>query len=89
MANPNPYQARQAKRRRGRPGNLSQVLRIVWAALLEADGVLQRADDDAEVILKAVHAVSQCAGQYAKLLEVGEWEARLTQVEAELQKGRH
>ena len=88
MANPSPYQARQAKRRRGKPGNLAAVLRIVWAALLEADGVLQRADGDAEVILKAVHAISQCAGQYAKLLEVGEWESRLAQVEAELQKGR-
>jgi hypothetical protein len=28
--------------------------------------------DNPELCLKAVHAVSQCAGQYAKLLEVGE-----------------
>jgi len=64
------------------------VLRIVWAALLEADGVLQRAEGDPEVILKAVHAISQCAGQYSKLIEAGEWESRLTVVEAAIQEGR-
>jgi hypothetical protein len=88
MPNPNPFQARLVKRRRGRPGNLAQVLRIVWAALLEADGVLQRAEGDPEVILKAVHAISQCAGQYAKLIEIGEWESRLTAVETAIQEGR-
>jgi hypothetical protein len=37
--------------------------------------------EEPELRLKAIHAVSQCAGQYAKLLEVGELEARLKVLE--------
>jgi len=88
MPNPNPHEARQAKKRKGKPGDLPALLRVVWAALLEADQVLHSTDgDNPELVLKAVHAVSQCAGQYAKLLEVGELEARLTALE-QAQKGR-
>ena len=84
MANPSPYKARQAKRRKGKPGDLAALLRVVWAALLEADAVMQAADEDnPELILKCVHAISQCAGQYAKLVETGELEARLAALEKE------
>jgi len=87
MPNPSPHQARLSKRRRGKPGDLPALLRVVWAALLEADAVLQSTQgDNPELCLKAVHAVSQCAGQYAKLLEVGELEARIAALEA-AQKG--
>jgi len=83
MSNPNPLPARQAKKRRGKPGDLAALQRLVWAALLEADAVLQRTQGaNPELCLKAVHAVSQCAGQYTKLLEVGELEARITALEA-------
>lgn len=83
MANTSPHQARLSKRRRGKPGDLAALLRVVWAALLEADTVLQGTQgDNPELCLKAVHAVSQCAGQYAKLLEIGELEARIAALEA-------
>ena len=89
MANPNPLPARQAKKRKGKPGDLQALLRVVWAALLEADAVLQSTNgDNPELTLKAVHAVSQCAGQYAKLLEVGELEARIAALEAGQRGGR-
>ena len=62
---------------------------MVWAALLEADAVLQSTNgDNPELTLKAVYAVSQCAGQYAKLLEVGELEARIAALEAGQRGGR-
>jgi hypothetical protein len=80
MPNPNPHQARLAQKRRRKPGDLRQVMLIVWRALIEAEEVMLLADDP-ELTLKAVHAVSQCAGQYAKLLEVGEYEARLGELE--------
>jgi hypothetical protein len=83
MPNFNPLPARQAKKQRAKPGDLAALLRVVWGALLEADAVLQSTSEDhPELCLKAVHAVSQCAGQYAKLLEVGELEARIAALEA-------
>jgi hypothetical protein len=44
---------------------------------------MERAVED-EVRLRAIHALSQACGQYAKLLEVGELEARLAALEAQV-----
>ncbi|MBM3224378.1 MAG: hypothetical protein FJZ47_11315 [Candidatus Tectomicrobia bacterium] len=81
MPNPNPFQARQAVRQRAKPGNLDELLAMLWGALEEAEAVLARAATD-DLRLKSIHAISQCAGQYAKLLEIGELEARLKALEA-------
>ena len=81
----NTHAARLVKRRKHKPGNLTDLLRMFWQALLEAEAILEAADEDqAELKLKAVHAISQCGGQYARLLEIGEMEARLAAVEAQL-----
>jgi hypothetical protein len=78
----NPYAARLVKKRKHKPGNLQDLLRVLWQALLEAEAVLNAAGpDDWEMTLKAAHCISQCGGQYAKLLEVGEFEARLKALE--------
>jgi hypothetical protein len=83
MANPNPHQARQAKRRASKPGTLPQLQLKLWQALCAAEAVLQTATE-AELTLKAVHAMAQVAGHYARLLEVGEIEARLAALEAQV-----
>jgi hypothetical protein len=80
---PQTLSARMAKKRRQRVGDLPALQRMVWIALLHAQDVLERAED-AELRLKAIHALSQCAGQYAKLLEVGELEARLAALETQM-----
>jgi len=80
MANPNPYQARLAQRRPRKPGDLRQLTRVLWRAILEAEEILMNAGD-AELKLKAIHALSQCAGQYRGLIEVGEFESRLKALE--------
>jgi hypothetical protein len=88
MANrhPDALKARMGKKRKRQPGNLHQLQVVLWNALLDAQGVLDQAErDNPELILKAVHAVSQCAGQYAKLLEIGELEARVQAIEAAMQ----
>ena len=78
----NSHAARLVKRHKHKPGNLRDLLQVLWQALLEAQAVLEAAGEaEAELKLKAVHAISQCGGQYAKLLEVGELEARLAAVE--------
>ena len=89
MANPSPYKARLAKKRPRNPGDLRQLTRVLWRAILEAEEILVNADDD-ELTLRAVHAISQASGQYAKLIEVGEFEARLKAVEdAQLRRNGH
>jgi hypothetical protein len=81
VANPNPFHARMAKKRARKPGDLRALQRMLWRALLEAKTVFLESDND-ELSLKAVHALSQASGQYAKLLEIGELEARVVALEA-------
>ena len=81
MANPNPVAARLAQRRARQPGNLADVLKVLWTALHDAEQLMYAADDP-ELRLRCIHAVSQVAGQYSKLLEIGELEARLAALEA-------
>jgi len=84
----NVHAAVLVRKRKHKPGQLIDLLKMLWQALLEAEAVLETAsEDNPELKLKAVHAISQCGGQYAKLLEVGELEARLAAVEAALAKG--
>lgn len=88
MPNPSPHHARMAKKRRGKPGDLPAVKRELWHALQRAVQVLDGAPEaNPELILKAVHAVSQVCGQYMKLLEIGELESRFAALEALVKRG--
>jgi hypothetical protein len=86
--NRSPYRARMGRKLRGKPGDLPQLQLILWHALKRAQGILEAAVDDDEAALKAIHCLSQVAGQYAKLLEIGEFEARIAALEAAQQEGR-
>ncbi|MFC4456087.1 hypothetical protein [Deinococcus sonorensis] len=83
MSNPNPMEARQAKRRKrqAQPGTLEDARALLWKALQRAGDILD--SDDDTLSLKAIHAVSQGAAAYARIVEVGELEARLTALEAQ------
>lgn len=81
MANPNPHAARLSKRRAHKPGNLQAILKILWTAITDAEHLLYTAGDDADLRLRCLHALSQSCGQYSKLLEIGELEARLSALE--------
>jgi hypothetical protein len=76
MPNPDPFRARQSKRQRGKPLDLSEVLAILSDALRKAEELLQGADDK-DFILRCVHCVSQSAGQYSRLVSEDELESRL------------
>lgn len=78
--NANPYKGRLSKKRRGKSGNLDAVIKVLWEGIMTAEEILHDADEH-ELQLRAVHALSQAAGQYARLLEVGELEARLDALE--------
>lgn len=85
MANPNPHEARVARKRKRKPRDLQAVAAKLWAALETAEELLGHEDD--QMKLKAVHAVSQVAGSYARVYEVGELEARIAALEG-VQEGR-
>jgi|GEM_PF-2601587 len=83
MPNPQParpHVARLAKRKKNKPGNMHDLGEKLWAALQTAEDLLR--EDDPALKLKAIHALSQVAGTYARVYEVGELEARLAALEA-------
>ncbi|WP_034385995.1 hypothetical protein [Deinococcus sp. YIM 77859] len=79
--NPDPVEARQARRRkrRGKPGTLEDARLLLWRALTRAGELLE--EEDPALSLKAIHAISQGAAAYARIVEVGELEARIAALE--------
>ncbi|WP_019586897.1 hypothetical protein [Deinococcus apachensis] len=81
--NPDPKEARQAKRRKRRmkSGTLEDARALLWRALTRAGDLLE--EEDAALSLKAIHAISQGAAAYARIVEVGELEARIAALEGQ------
>lgn len=85
--NANPVKARQAKRRKRQAGSVDDAKRLLWSALQRAEQLLDAQNpetglpDDA-LALRAVHAISQGVSAYAKVVEVGELEARIQALES-------
>ena len=86
MANKNPHKARQALRKARKPGDLRQLQLKLWNAILHAETILGRATkgEDDEMGLRSVHAIVQASGAYARLIESGELEGRVTELENKL-----
>lgn len=82
--NPNPTKARQAKRakRRAQPGTLDDARALLWRALARAGDILDGEDVEDATVLRALHGISQGAAAYARIVEVGELEARIAALEA-------
>jgi hypothetical protein len=90
--NTKPHQARTAKRRHARlrkSGTIADMQRELWRAVLCAKDVLLDASGDPATTLKAVHAITSASTAYAKLVEVGELEARLAELEQRLEQRRN
>jgi hypothetical protein len=77
-----PHLARLQKKRASRPLTMPELLRILTTAISQAEALLLSAGDDRDFELRCIHGLSQVCGQYAKLLEIGELEARLSALEA-------
>lgn len=78
--------ARLAKRRARKPGDFDQLLLVLWGAIREAEDILYAAAEaDTETRLRAIHALSQSASVYARILADEDTERRLQAVEAALQ----
>lgn len=88
VANRNPVDARLRRRRRSKPGNLKSLVRAVWCTLRDAELSLVEATTVAERC-SAVHAMASIAGVYVKLIQVGEYEARLARLEQFMEVSAH
>jgi hypothetical protein len=84
MANPSPYQGRMRRKRRRKPGGLAALTRVLWQALLEAEEILLAEDSEPEMRLRAANTLSQASLSYLRLIETGEYEARLRAIEEKL-----
>ncbi|THF86136.1 hypothetical protein E7T09_12970 [Deinococcus sp. KSM4-11] len=86
MGNPNadPTKARQAKRakRRAQPGTLEDARALLWRALARVGDILDGEGVEDATVLRALHGISQGAAAYARIVEVGELEARISALEA-------
>lgn len=73
------YLGRIANRAKFLPVDLGRIAEALHKALAMAEDLLD--DDDKAVKLKAAHALSQTSTALLRVLEVGEMEARLAEVE--------
>ncbi len=83
MANADPHQARAARKRRAmeKAGSPADLQILVWRAITAASEIVADPSTDTPTRLRAVHAVSQSAGSYLKLIELVEFESRLRAIE--------
>lgn len=72
-----------AERREGEALALAAEYETAMAVEALMAGTAER-----EMQLRAIHAISQASGQYAKLLEIGELEARIAALEAAQEQGQ-
>lgn len=79
-------EAKTVKRRRRKAGSLEEARRLLWRALERAGKLLEVEDPetgqpDNALALKAIHAISQGAGAYAKVCEVADLAQRIEAIE--------
>ncbi len=83
--NPNPHKARQARKKRAKPGTVAQLTSVLWKAIghLEThlDATAQAETTDTAELCRLTHALSQSAATFLKAIETGELEARLAALE--------
>jgi hypothetical protein len=87
MPNPNPVKARLAQRRRRKPGDLPKLMRALWETIRDIEEALETAETSEETC-RAAHSMAACANAYAKLIQIGEFEGRLTALEKALEEVR-
>ena len=94
MANPNPYKARQArKRRKARAGSLKDLQEVMWEGIEILQFHMREPEERGEVIeleklCRLMTTLTQAGHAYAKVVEVGEIEERLAALEAAQGVGR-
>jgi hypothetical protein len=69
------------KRRHQGPGDLDALRRKVWSAVLEAEALLMRPRASIATKLRAIHALTQVALAYQRIVPGSELEERIRRLE--------
>lgn len=72
-----------------KPGSLDDVKKVLWQSIVIAKECLLNSHDDDVAALKAAHCISQCSGQYAKLLELSDLEERMVTIEEAIKSNQN
>ena len=67
-----------------KPGDLATLKKKMWLAVLSAQTILTSPDVTPDQQLRAVHALVQAGGAYAKLLETTDLQEQLEVLKAEM-----
>jgi hypothetical protein len=70
LANKNPVQGRLARKRKRQPGNLQDLMQLLWKILEEIAFTLE-GTPPADQIYRAGPVAASCANAYSKLLLIG------------------
>jgi hypothetical protein len=70
-----------SRKRHPKPGDLTQLRRVVWGVILEIEALLDAQPVSPELILRSGHALAQLATAYTKLVESSELEQRIKALE--------
>jgi hypothetical protein len=76
--------ARMARKRHHKPGDLTQLRRVLWDIILQVEALHLGREPPPEMVLKCAHALSQLAGSYTRLVETEELLPRIERLEAHI-----
>jgi hypothetical protein len=70
-----------ARKRHVKPGNLHDLQRVLWAAIVEVEALLDVRPCSTEVVLRSAHALAQLASAYRGVVEIVSIEERIATLE--------
>jgi len=76
-----------ARKRRHKPGDLTQLRAVLWQTIIEVEALLDTRPPSNDLVLKSAHALAQLAGAYTKLVETCDLANRLAALETAMQRG--
>jgi hypothetical protein len=76
-----------ARKRHHKPGDLTQLRRVLWDTILEVETLLDTRPPSNDLVLRSAHALAQLAGTYTKVVETADLEQRLAALEAAMSQG--
>jgi hypothetical protein len=77
-----------ARKRHHKPGDLTQLRRVLWDTILEVEALLDTRPPSNDLVLRSAHALAQLAGTYTKLVETADLEKRLVALEGAMSQGK-
>ena len=77
------------RRRYLKAGNLDDLRRRWWAAILEVSDLIEDQDCPPERVLRAGHCLSALANTYKAVVEVSDLEGRIRQLELAAERNGH